>query len=349
MVQDSADSEETETMAERGSGSRLKLWLLMEANREVTTAVLLVAVFGILVAVNQFAPLSLREAAQASDPIETLFQALVTAIITGVTLVVTITQLVLSQELGGVGKQRDRISAAIEFDEDLEEVIGPDVTPAEPASFLQAIVDATERSARTVSDTVARGHETTLRDRVQQLTDDIVENATSVSDRLAEAEFGTFDLVSAALDFNYSKKIYEVRRLQHDCEDSLSAEASGALDDLLEELLFFSAAREHIKTLYFRWELSNLSRAILYAALPSLVVAILGILVLDTADAVRGATLGVDNLVLVVSAATTVALTPFVVLISYVLRIVTVTKRTLAPGPLVLRTRETSDEEQTRG
>jgi hypothetical protein len=53
--------------------------------------------------------------------------------------------------------------------------------------------------------------------------------------------------------------------------------------------------------------------------------------------AVTGATLGVDDLVLLVSAATAIALSPFAILLSYVLRIVTVAKRTLAIGPFVLQ------------
>jgi len=343
MAQDAAGDEE-ETIAERGAESRLKLWLLMEANRWAVTLVLLVVVFGVLVAASELAPRSVRSVAQVEDPVDTVFQALVTSIITGVTLVVTITQLVLSQELGGVGKQRERVSDAMDFDEDLEETIRSDVAPAEPAALLQAIVDAAKRSARAAADAVTTGHQPAVRDRVQEFTDGVTENATDVSDKLESAEFGSFDVISAALDFNYSRKIHEVRRLQSDFEDDLSGEASDALDALLEQLLFFAAAREHVKTLYFRWELSNLSRAILYAALPALVVAILSILVLD-ATGVRGATLGVDNLVIVVSATTTVALSPFVLLVAYILRIVTVTKRTLAPGPLILRTRERNDGE----
>ncbi len=41
------------------------------------------------------------------DPVETLFQALITGTITAVTLVLTLNQLVLSQELGAVGDLRD--------------------------------------------------------------------------------------------------------------------------------------------------------------------------------------------------------------------------------------------------
>jgi hypothetical protein len=74
----------------------------------------------------------------------------------------------------------------------------------------------------------------------------------------------------------------------------------------------------------------------LYAALPALVVASAMVVYYD-ARALPGATLGISNDVLATSAAVTVASTPFVLLLSYILRIATVAKRTLAIGPFVLR------------
>jgi hypothetical protein len=46
---------------------------------------------------------------------------------------------------------------------------------------------------------------------------------------------------------------------------------------------------------------------------------------------------GVRPLVVVVSAGVAVSLLPFAFLLSYILRIVTVTKRTLSIGPFILR------------
>lgn len=339
------DDHGKETMAERGTESHVKLWLLIEAERWVFTLVLLGVVFAVLVVLSQFAPYPLIAATRASDPIETLFQALVTSIITGVTLVVTITQLVLSQELGGVGQQRERVSEAKEYNDDLEDTLGIDVSPANPAPLLQAIVDAIQSSARATDDAVATHHDSHLRTQIQEYTDGVVDNARIVSDQLEDAQFGTFDVVSAALDFNYSQKIHEARRLGNEFEDELPTGARESLEELLEQLRFYSAAREHIKTLYFRWELSNLSREILYAAVPALVVAMAAVLVLDSPVAIRGTTLGINNFVLVVCGAATLAVAPFMLLLTYILRIVTVTKRTLAPGPLILRETQQPNEE----
>ena len=341
---DASDGDQPDdTMRGRVPGSRLRLWLLLEADRWVVAAVPLVAVFGALVVLGAVGPVPLREGLAGADPIETLFQAFVTAIITGVTLVVTINQLVLSQELGAVGDQRERMEEAMAFRRDVEATLDAPVSPPEPSAFLRAIVDAARARAAAVRAAAGEGDDAAC-DRVDDYVDGLIEHAEDVSDRIEDAQFGTFGVVFSALDFNYSWKIYEARRLRHDHASDLPEEAVAALDDLIEVLEFFGPAREHVKTLYFQWELVDLSRSMLYASVPALLVAIGGILYLDAPGTITGGTAGVANLVWIVSAAATVALVPFAVLLAYVLRIATVAKRTLAIGPFILRESARGDQ-----
>ena len=348
------ESAPSDRMGGRIPGNRLKVWLLLNANRRLVAAGLLVAFFAALVILGALDPVGIRSAMGSDDPIETAFQGFLTAIITGVTLVVTINQLVLSQELGAVGDQRERMEGAMAFREDVEDVLERSIAPAEPASFLQAIVDATRVRADDLSEATSDATDDERRDRVQAYVDSLTENATSVRERLEGTQFGTFEVLFTALDYNYSWKIYEARRLRYefdgdgDAEAGPAAEGAEAVDDALDRVIealeLFGPAREHFKTLYFQWELINLSRAVLYASIPALVVATGMILYVDNPSSVPGVTLGVDNLVWVVSAAVTVALLPFALLLSYILRIATVAKRTLAIGPFVLReTSRTAD------
>ncbi|MEF8785786.1 MAG: hypothetical protein V5A45_07615 [Haloarculaceae archaeon] len=341
MTDSATEDGDADTMRGRATESRWKLWVLLNADRWLVTAGVLAGCFAVLVLISALAPVPLRTVLGQSDPNETLFQALVTAIITGVTLVVTITQLVLSQELGAAGDQRDRMEGAMQFRADVAGVVDASVSPPEPASFLQSLVDATRTRAEELAAAVEDNDD--VRGQVASYTDGLEANAAHVQKRLDDAEFGTFGVLHAALDYNYSWKIYEGKRLRAEYESVLSEAALEALDDLLETLQLFGPAREHIKTLYFQWELINLSRSILYAAGPALIVAIAGILFLDAPGTVTGTTLGVDNLVWVVSAATTIALAPFGILLAYVLRIATIAKRTLAIGPFVLRETDRSE------
>ncbi|WP_224333977.1 hypothetical protein [Haloprofundus halobius] len=339
--------EPSNTMRGRVGQSRLKLWLLMDANRWFVTALPLTLVFAALVVLGVLDPAPIRGSWNLKDPIETTFQGFLTAIITGVTLVVTINQLVLSQELGPLGDQRDRMDGAMEFREDVEDVLDVPAAPPEPSAFLRALIEGIRNRAQELETASAETDGNSSEDAenaVSEYVDGLVENADEVAKQLESEQFGTFDVLFAALNFNYSWKIYEGRRLRNQYTDSLSEETRERLDNLTETLKFFGPAREHFKTLYFQWELINLSRTMLYTSIPALVVATGMILYVDNPGSIQGFAFGVDNLVWVVSGAVTVALVPFMVLLSYVLRIATVAKRTLSIGPFILRSVNRSED-----
>ena len=75
---------------------------------------------------------------------------------------------------------------------------------------------------------------------------------------------------------------------------------------------------------------------ILHASIPALAVAGIMLTVAEPGT-LSGSTLGIANITLLVGAAFTVTLIPFLLFASYVSRIVTVAKRTLAIEPLILR------------
>ena len=339
MPADPADAP-SDTLEERVGVSRVTLWVLLDGDRRLVAAVPLCAIACVLVVAGAVDPAPLRAAVGAKDPIETLFQALTTALITGVTLVVSLNQLVLSQELGPLGDQRERMAGTVEFRRDVAEALDLPATPPEPSAFLRSLVDEIGNRARRLGDLAQECNDEAARERVSEFAGSLGANADDVTEALDGEQFGTFGVVSAALDFNYSWKIYEAQRLGGEYDAALSGEAQQALDGLVEALRFFGPAREHVKTLYFQWELVNLSRGILFSAVPALAVSIGGILYLDNPGTITGTFLGVDALVWVVVAAAAVSLVPFMLLFAYVLRIATVAKRTLSIGPFILRPTE---------
>ncbi|RDZ63395.1 hypothetical protein C5B90_09610 [Haloferax sp. Atlit-12N] len=347
--------EPDDTMRERGTTSRAKLRALLDADRRVVAAAPLVVVFCSVVVLGQLDPTPLRVAVESSDPIETLAQGLLTAIITGVTLVVTINQLVLSRELGPLGDQRDRMEGSMRFREDVADLLDAPVAPPEPSAFLRALAEGIASRARAVEDTLdADGDASESGDadtndadpttRVREFAEEVESNAEAVAERLEGRQFGTFEVLSAALDLNYSWKIYQAARLRRVHDADLSSETKTALSELRDALELFGPAREHVKTLYFRWELVDLSRMMFYAAVPALVASIGAILFLDDPTTITGATLGVSNLLLTVAFVVAVSLAPFAVLAAAVLRISTVAKRTLSIGPFVLRSETREDD-----
>ena len=315
--------EPADRMRERSGRHTAVLYLLLDVDRRLVASGILAFVFlGIVAAAFVFPNAS--GALRSGDPVETAFQAFIGATVTGVTVVLTLNQLVLSQELGAVGDQRERMDGAMSFRDDVADLLG-ETPPAEPSAFLRAMVEETAERADT-----ARSSDPP--DDLEEMLESTVRNAEAVVDRLEGATFGEFDVVRSALDFNYSWKLYVAQRALED----VPAETQAPLEDLIEALRLFGPAREHFKTLYFQAELIDLSRTVTYTAVPSLIVSVATLLFVDL-DTYAGSVAGVDAGVLLISAAVAVSVAPFAVLLSYVLRIATVTGRTLSIGPFILR------------
>jgi hypothetical protein len=314
---------------------RFRLWVSLNMNRWVLTGILTVGLFVFLLILGILDASPVRATIRAGGPAKTVFRSYIGALITGVTLVVTIDQLVLSQETGPLGDQRQRMSGALDFRDAVEEFFGT-TSPPEPNAFLQILVDTANERATTLDERVADSGNDDLRDDVNQFVESVVGNAETVSDELEDAQFGQYDVVRAALDFNYGIKIYRARKIREEYADDLTDDMQDALNDVIDVLEFFGPAREHIKTLFFQWELVNLSRQILYVSIPALAVSAALFIYLN-AGSFPGATLGIDNLTWIFSAGIAVASAPFLLLAAYILRIATIAKRTLAIGPFVLR------------
>ena len=106
--------------------------------------------------------------------------------------------------------------------------------------------------------------------------------------------------------------------------------------DLIDILGFYGPAREHIKTLYFQWQLVDLSRGVLYPSIPALAVTS-GLAMFLAPTSFPGTFLGIGNLVWIVSAGMAIGALPFLFVTAFMLRLVTIIKRTLAIGPFILR------------
>jgi len=309
-------------MRERADSTALT-YLPIDADRRALAGGIVAGIFLGLVGIGVAAdPATLVE----GDPVETLYQAYVGATVTVVTLVVTINQSVLSEELGTAGDQQQRMDETLQFRDDVADALGLTVSPAEPSAFRRAFATAIGDRAEA------------LGDAAEALVDDAVDNARNVADRLEDGRFGSFGVVSAALDFEYAWKLYAARRLRAERTD-LSDDARAALEALIEALELFGPAREHIRTLYFRTEFVDLTRVPFATAVPAVLVAAGSLLYFDPAagGSDAGLVLGVDRTTLTIAATSAVALSPFAALLSYVIRIATVAERTLSTGPFVLR------------
>ena len=333
-----------DTMRERVGESRLKIWFLITANRWLVTALFLLLAYLTLVGLHVFGPSSVRKLVTTSA-VTSLFSSVIIALVTSITLVLSISQFVLSEEIDTLGEQRKQMEHVIEFRDDVEGMAGLAASPAEPSRFLRTLIETVDQRARSLKSTVTDGDDDELRE-VASYADGILEHSRTVSDELMDSDFGSFNVLLPVLNYNYSWKIHAARNLRAKYADSLSEDAEAILDELIDSLRFFGPAREHFKTLYVQWEIINISRGVLYGAMPALAIAAYMMLSFEASRLFGSALFGIDVAFLFTSAMYVLTLSPFAIVLAYLVRMLTVIKRTLAIGPFVLR--ETEQLESVR-
>lgn len=322
-------------MRERTNESTVKIWFLVTANRWIVTGLLSVAMLAIFVGLYFLGPTNLRGVLGAQS-VGNVFGSVIIAVVTGVSLILAIAQLVLSEQMGPLGEKQAEMRDQIDFRAEVEERIDDAVGPATPSAFLSTLIEAVDRQARALKDSMTDADADANAEELLEYADSLIDHGEQVSEQLDSTEFGSFEVILPVLNYNYSWKIVAGRKLSARYADSIGEETERHLEEVIESLRFFAPAREYFKMLYFQWEINNIARGVLYASIPSLALAAYMILAFD-ANLVTGSVLGLSTRYLAVGLMYTLALLPFTVVLAYILRIVTVTKRTLALGPFILR------------
>jgi len=315
--------------------NRLKEGVRYEWNRNLVAAGFTITVFLGVLALGIANPASIRTVMTEQNSVTTAFQSLTLALITSVTLAVTITQLAVSRELGPLKDQRENMEGALDFRRTSEELF-EGVSPSKPSEFLRIFVQSLEDRSRNLNDAISDQESEELRKEVKEFTENMIRDTENLDERLGDLEFGHFEVVNAALSLSYNSKLYNSRRIKYEYEDSLKDDENELLEDIQQLIELYGPAREHFKTIYFRSDLLNLTHGMIYTAIPSLIISLSTVLFLNT-EPFQTSFLGVDLMLFMVSGSATLTLVPFLVLISYILRIGTVAQRTLAIGPFIVQ------------
>lgn len=332
------------TMRERVGYSRAKMWFLVEGNRWLVSGVLLLVTFAIVVLAGVFVSGSVADAFDNST-IASLFQSIFLAIVTSVALTLAIGQLILSQEMGHLGEQREKMLSEVSFRGDVEQSAGVGVSPATPAGFLRTLTRAVEEKATRVQESVADDADDEATAQVAEFAEVVTDHSQQIDADLETAEFGSFDVVSAILDYNYSWKVRTGRRLQDKHTGAIAERTEERLDALVRNLQLFGPARQYFKLIYYQHELIDVSRVLLYTVMPALGVSAYMSFAFDV-NRFGGSVVGIDTAFLVISFVAMIGLFPFAVLVAFIFRLITVSQRTLTIGPFILR--ESSDSGQIK-
>lgn len=314
---------------------QLKLWFLLTASRWRIAGLLLAVTFAIIVLVGAFGPVSVRQFLSVGVSPGSVLVELLKAIITVVTIVLTINSLVLSPNLGPVSDQREILEDAMSLRTETEDVLDSAVTPLSPREFLRELVSAVGARARTLpTPEGSHGNDEEVRNELEQYSETVAADADRVAAALDGAKFGKFEVIPVIMGFDTSGKIRTARRIRREYSETLSEEDQRALEDMVDVLELFVTARAYLKTIYIRAEFINFSRALLYLGFPTIVLTFLATQLYGD-NAFPGTTFGVANQLWFVSASVTVSLVPFVLLTAYSSRLVTLSQSTLFLAPFV--------------
>ena len=329
---------------DRSSENRLTQWILFDGNRERVTAALLGTVFVTLLVLGGLWPIQYQELLAETTMVQTVFNTLLSGTILLVSIVVSIAAVSISQELTSLGDQSERVETTIDFQSAIEDRGIVEVSPARPGQFTAVVLQSIKQRADELQE--FGGSEAYRRD-VDRLRADIHTNTESVLTTLERVPNGSTDELLTGLNYDSSWQLYQTRRILTKYDEQLSPDERAVLEDIMDTLHKLMVCREYFKTLYYKLELSDLSTTLLTVSLPIIVFISYVLLALDTGLFPDVSLLGYTPLSVFISFAYTIALAPYAVLTSYVLRAATVTKLTPEEGPFVLNAdRETAYDRQ---
>ena len=331
---------------DRTSENRIKRWILFDGDRERVALALLGTVFGILLVMGGIWPIEYQELLAETTMVQTVFNTLLSGTILLVSIVVSIAAVGISQELTSLGNQSERVDTIIEFQEEIEDHDIVNVSPARPGQFMAVVLRSIRQRAEDLQ-AIEGAESREYRTEVDRLQRDIQANTEEVLTTLSRVPDGSTDELLTGLNYDSSWQLYQSRRILTEYEDELTAAEREIVDDVMATLHKLMVSREYFKTLYYKLELSDLSTTLLTVSLPIIVFITYVLLALDSGFFPDVSLFGYTPLTVFISFAYTIALAPYAVLTSYVLRAANVTKRTPEEGPFVLEEdRETAYDRQ---
>lgn len=303
-------------------------WVLLDGNRLIVGGIIGLSVFVDLFVLQRAGVISFRNA----SGITRLSTGIVAGEFSLLTIVLSINQLILSQETGTTGEIRERLDGMMAFRRRFERTVGVDTTPSEPVEMLRALTEATLETVDRLDAAGSREPDAAVADPIATYCAATGENLDRLRDALSDSSPGAFNALSAAIIGNYGWQAHLARRILQERGASLSAESRDALESIVELMEVFSVARAHFKTIYVRRELGSASRYFLVIGIPGLLCGV----VLNT---IYGANTVIPDSALPTAAMLliTVSCLPAALLASYILRTATVARRTANIGPMALQ------------
>lgn len=309
-------------------------WLLLEGNRYAVTGALLSTAFVAILAIGSFWTFEMSQLLTETQAVQTVLSSFLSGIILLVSIVVSINSIVLSYDINHIDAQENRVQGMMDFQHRVGKITGTEGIPTSPNSFLEAMAETIQREANEVV-AEAEGSDEQFAEDVQAYLEQVTGTTAHLEDSFEEIGGGKFSILWLGLDTDYGPMMIESRQLTAELDTDLSEGEEDHMEQLVEALELFATGREYFKTLYYTLEISELSRTLLVVSLPAILATASTILAIDANVLPNIWVFGLPPLMSFVAFSIVISLAPFIVLISYMLRVATVSQRTAGAGPFV--------------
>ncbi|MDG5761164.1 hypothetical protein QA600_17685 [Natronococcus sp. A-GB1] len=303
-------------------------WTVIEGNRLTVAGVLLGGITLLLLAllvVNLFprAP---------GEPLYLLFSSFLGGNLTLITVVIAINQLVFSRELGSPGDLERRTRNAVEYRDQVQDVMDRAVSPVMPGSFLLILHENLGKRAQALRETVTDPLDGELSAEIDELVGALRGDVRAVTRTVdtPDADEQIFGAIAATLGTTQAEQLYDLARIETKYDAQLTDEQRELFTSIREHLLHIDVARKYFRTVYITKELSFLSRVLLIVGLPAqlFLAATLAVYDLAAIEALPAAGIVAVTLVAMVA-----CFAPLSILASFVLRLSWVAQRNATVMP----------------
>lgn len=318
-------------------GVDLVRWLLLEGNRHAVTGALLTMTFVSVIAIGSLWTFEMSLLLTETQAIQTILNSFLSGIILLVSIVVSINSIVLSYDITHIDTQEDRIEGMLDFRDRVGEITGTEVSPTDPNTFLNAMAGTIQQEANALLADMDEDADETFAEDIHEHIKQITDTTEQLENSISEGSGGNFGVLWLGLETDYGPMVNRSRKITSRYGDNMREDETDHFENLIEALELFATGREYFKTLYYTLEISELSRTLLFVSLPAIVVTASTILAINAQLLPDVWMLGLPPLLTFVALSMVIALAPFIVLTSYMLRVATVARRTAGAGPFVLQ------------
>jgi len=303
-------------------------WFLLDGNRLTVAGLLLVGTFSVLLGFGELGVIDLQD----GQAVRGVASAFIPGLIAFLSIVLGINQLVLSQEFGSAGEIRDRIGDVRQYRYDVEDIAETGPSPVFPVGFLSFVAQTIQIGATQLKESV-QSETNPAAEAIRTYAETVISESSHAQQSLKQVQPGRINALLPVLEYEDSVQIYEGRQLRHEYGDALSNDARQSLSELIDALELFSVARTQFRTTYTQRILARLSRQLLYVGIPALIVVVVLALIPVSSQPLASGRVRI----VILSTMLTIGLSPLSVLSAYLLRIATISERTVSPGPFVSR------------